>query len=271
MRALREVGVHVYRLDQDTASNGIHTYGMPAGSGRRRRAAEGHAVDPDEPAAEALAAGDPRRGPVHPVQLLLRRRDVVVRAPARARRRRPPDAAAAGRHADDRGRRGQLRRRSRRRRRTSTRSTPTRWRRSRSSSTCSTRASTSTAATARVRRGRRPLRQRCRARRRRLAGRAAAPTSRRSPPRRSIPVTRPEQLPGRAQAAGQAEDRPLHRQARRARPTRSTWTSPPSTTAPRPSANRPTTASAVVDRDLLRGAVRADAEGPHCRRRRSCR
>lgn len=33
MRALREVGVHVYRLDQDTASNGIHEYGMPVGSG----------------------------------------------------------------------------------------------------------------------------------------------------------------------------------------------------------------------------------------------
>ncbi len=35
MRALREVGVHVYRLDQDTATNGIHTYGMPVGQGRQ--------------------------------------------------------------------------------------------------------------------------------------------------------------------------------------------------------------------------------------------
>ena len=33
MRALREVGVHVYRLDQDTASNGIHEYGKPQGYG----------------------------------------------------------------------------------------------------------------------------------------------------------------------------------------------------------------------------------------------
>ena len=35
MRALREVGVHVYRLDQDTATGGIHTYGMPVGEGRQ--------------------------------------------------------------------------------------------------------------------------------------------------------------------------------------------------------------------------------------------
>ncbi|MDO8187070.1 M14 family zinc carboxypeptidase [Conexibacter sp. JD483] len=34
MRALREVGVHIYTLDQDTASLGIHTYGMPTGIGR---------------------------------------------------------------------------------------------------------------------------------------------------------------------------------------------------------------------------------------------
>ncbi|MDO8210288.1 M14 family zinc carboxypeptidase [Conexibacter sp. CPCC 206217] len=35
MRALREVGVKVYRLDQDTASVGIHRYGMPVGTGEQ--------------------------------------------------------------------------------------------------------------------------------------------------------------------------------------------------------------------------------------------
>ncbi len=177
-----------------------------------RRPAEGHAVDPDGAAAEALAAGDPRRGSVHPVQLLLRRRDLVVRPAARPRRRRPSDGAAAGRHADDRGRPESTSARSRRRRRTSTRSTPTRWRRSGSSSTCSTRASTSTAATAAFDADGVHYDSGCRARRRRLAGRAAASTSRALADETQHPGDGAEQLPGGAQAAGEAEDRPLHRQ-----------------------------------------------------------
>lgn len=34
MKALREVGVHVYQLDQDTTSAGVHEYGMAVGTGR---------------------------------------------------------------------------------------------------------------------------------------------------------------------------------------------------------------------------------------------
>ena len=47
---------------------------------RSADAAGGNAVDPAGPAHEALDPGRPRRGPVHPVRLLLRRRHVVVLA-----------------------------------------------------------------------------------------------------------------------------------------------------------------------------------------------
>jgi hypothetical protein len=41
MRALREVGVRVYSLDQDTATGGVHEYGMPVGEGAQGVLARG--------------------------------------------------------------------------------------------------------------------------------------------------------------------------------------------------------------------------------------
>ena len=184
--------------------------------GRRRRstatadAARRDPVDPDGPGHEALDPGPPGREPVHPVRLLLRRRHLVVPAPARPRGLRLPDPADVAGHPDDRDHIGPQLGTAPAAARRSTRSTPTRRAASASRSTCSTRASTSTARRSRSRpaaSSSTPAPRSSTARRWPASGVDLAAPGRPSATRRS-PAWRATRSP--RHQLSDAEDRPLH-------------------------------------------------------------
>ena len=176
----------------------------------------------------------PGREPVHPVRLLLRRRDLELPAPARPRRLRLPDGADVPRRPDDRAHLGtpSFGTRAERRQRRSTRSTRTRRAASRSRSTCSTRASTSTAS----RRASPPAASSSTRARRSSTARRWPPAASTSPTlatKRQTPVERPVQLPGRRASSWpsrRSASTPARRRSRRTRCSRRARTS----TAPAP-------------------------------------
>ncbi len=97
---LRGRDVKVYRLDQDVAVTGSHDFGEVGTKSQTLKA--GTYWIPAGADDEALADVDDGGGPLHPLPVLLRRRQLVIPRALQPRRRRSAAGAAPLRRADDR-------------------------------------------------------------------------------------------------------------------------------------------------------------------------